>query len=183
MKMFRIVLFCLLFAGMSLSAKEMGTLFPNRYSESGGPVTAGLNCQYGIYFSSEDGTDLFSKYGSYLRFQMKVGVGATYDYYIKEGQRVTGRVESYNETEQGIQYVLENFFNGKHNAIMKICDMPDCDNLKAAFVYYADHKQDPTGATIFELVLNADDFAPTPTLNLEGATFMVHGSWFKNLES
>lgn len=172
MKTFSIVLFCLLFAGTSLSAKEVGTLLPDQLSESGGPQTTGLNCQYGIYFSSEDGMDLFSQYGSYMRFQMKVGIGATYDYYIKEGQRVTGRVESYNETEHGIQYVLENFFNGKHNAIMKICDLPDCDNLKAAFVYYADNKQDPTGATIFELVLNTDDFAPTPSLNVEGAGYI-----------
>ncbi len=133
---------------------------PLSASESGIPVTKGLNHQYSIYFSSEEGTDLFSQYGSYLRFQMKVGIGATYDYYIKEGQRVTGRVESYNETEQEIQYVLEKFFDGQHNAIMKICNLPDYDNLKAAFVYYADYSQDPTGKTIFEFILNDDDFAP-----------------------
>ena len=148
-KLFCILLLNLLLAGLPCSA-----------TESGIPVTAGLNHRYGIYFSSEEGSDLFRLYGSYLRFQMKVGIGATYDYYIKEGQRVTGRVESYNETAQERHYVLEHFFNGQHNAILKICDLPDCDNLKVALVYYADSKNDPTGSTLLEFVLNDDDFAP-----------------------
>ena len=149
-KLFCILLLNLLMAGLPLSAAEDGI-----------PTTRGFNHQYGIYFSSEEeGSDLFRLYGSYLRFQLKAGIGATYDYYIKEGQQVTGRVESYSETAQEMQYVLENFFDGQHNAILKICDLPDCDNLKVALVYYADHSEDPTGKTLYELVLNDDDFAP-----------------------
>lgn len=149
-KLFCILLLNLLMAGMPLSAAE-GDI----------PTARGFNHQYGIYFSSEEeGSDLFRLYGSYLRFQLKAGIGATYDFFIKEGRQVTGRVESYSETTEERQYVLENFFDGQHNAVMKICDLPDCDNLKVALVYYADHRQDPTGKTLYELVLNDDDFAP-----------------------
>jgi len=109
------------------------------------PVTSGLTHKYGIYFFSEDSTLTDSIHDSYLHFSLKAGIGATYDYYINERQHVEGRVESYNETAQERQYVLERFFDNRHNALLRIIDLPNCDNLKAAVIQYADANADSTG--------------------------------------
>ena len=125
------------------------------------PVTSGLSQKYGIYFFSEEGADLDTTFGSYIRFQLKAGIGATYDYFIKEGQRVEGRVESYNESEGERQYVLERFFEGKHNALLRVLDMPDCDNMKVAVIQYADEKRDTSG-TYLQYILTDGDFGRMP---------------------
>ena len=108
-----------------------------------------------IYVEGEEGADMDSIFGSYLHFSLKAGVGATYDYFIKEGQQVTGRVESYNEGESERQYVLDRFFEGRDNALLRIIDMPNCDNLKVAVIQYADEKKDSTG--IFLQYILTDD--------------------------
>lgn len=115
--------------------------YPLREVGGGSPFTK----DYGIYFFSEEGADLDSIYGSYLHFRLRAGIGATYDYFIKEGQRVEGRVERYNESDGERQYVLERFFEGKHNALLRILDMPNCDNMKVAVIQYDDEKTDTTG--------------------------------------
>ena len=125
------------------------------------PVTPGLSQKYGIYFFSEEGADLETTFGSYIRFQLKAGIGATYDYFIKEGQQVAGRVESYNELESERQYVLERFFEGKHNALLRVLDMPDCDNMKVAIIQYADEKADSTGVFL-QYILTDGDFTRMP---------------------
>ncbi len=109
------------------------------------PVTSGLTHKYGIYFCSEESADIDSIHGSYIHFQLKAGIGATYDYYVNERNHVLGRVESYNETAEERQYVLERFFNDRHNALLRIMDMPNCDNLKVAVIQFADEKADSTG--------------------------------------
>ena len=96
-------------------------------------------------------------YGSFIRFSLKAGVGAVYDFYVKEGQHFTGRIESYNEKESEKEYVLEKFFDNKSNARLRILDMPDCDNIKTAVLYYANEKEDPAG-TFHQYILFDEDF-------------------------
>lgn len=128
------------------------------------PVT-GLNHKYGICLSSEDSSDIVNSNGSYIQFKIKVGVGAVYDYFINGGQHNTGRVESYHEKEGEKQYVLEGFFNNTANACFRIVDMPNCDNLKAAVLYYANQKEDPS-TTYLQYILIDEDFEQIPTENI-----------------
>ena len=81
------------------------------------------------------------------------GVGATYDYFINDSLHVTGRVGGYQEKESEIQYQLDGFFNkGKANAVLRIVDLPDADNIKAAVLYYANKEEDPA-QTYYQYIL------------------------------
>lgn len=141
--LFRILLILLAVTGLRLSIVEAGN-----------PVTAGLSHKYSIYCSSEeDSTALNTLYGSYLHFQLKPGVGATYDYFIKDDMHVSGRVENYQETENGMEYVLGGFFDGKYNARLTIIDMENCDNMKIAIALYANAWEDKAGSTTQQMIL------------------------------
>lgn len=118
---------------------------------------SGLSHKYGIYFFSEEGTELDSLYGSYLQFRLKAGIGATYDYFISDSVRVEGRVESYDEAPNERRYVLDRFFDSRHNALLRIIDMPTCDNLKVAVIQYANEKEDTTGVFL-QYILTDDAF-------------------------
>lgn len=110
---------------------------------------------YRIYFFSEEGADMDTTYGSYLHIRPKVGVGIVYDYYIKDGVHVEGHVEQYNFLENEQRYVLEHFFNGKSNALLRILDMPTCDNMKVAIIQYANENEDSQG-TFLQYILTED---------------------------
>mgnify|MGYP007069850927 FL=1 len=144
----------LLFLGVTVTSEGFPLL------EEGREYTP-FTKNYGIYFYSEEGADMDTIFGSYLHFSLKAGVGATYDYFIKEGQQVTGRVESYNEGESERQYVLDRFFEGRDNALLRIVDMPNCDNLKVAVIQYADEKKDSAG-TFLQYILTDDEFDTMP---------------------
>jgi hypothetical protein len=123
------------------------------YAETDGLVTAGLSVRYNIYFYSEDGAEMNTRYGSYLQFKLQPGVGATYDYFINDSLHVTGRVGGYQEKESEVQYQLDGFFNkGKANAVLRIVDLPDADNIKAAVLYYA-NKEDDSAQTYYQYIL------------------------------
>lgn len=128
-------------------------------AKAAGPMTPGLSHKYGIYFFSEEGTEMDSLYGSYLSFKLKAGVGAVYDYFIKDGQQVTGRIERYEENEEEKKYELEGFFGDRKNAVLRIMDMPNCDNLKVAVIHYANEKEDTTGI-FWQYILTDDDYTP-----------------------
>ena len=135
--LFRILLILLAVTGLRLSIVEAGN-----------PVTAGLSHKYSIYCSSEeDSTALNTLYGSYLHFQLKPGVGATYDYFIKD------HLGNYQETENGMEYVLGGFFDGKYNARLTIIDMENCDNMKIAIALYANAWEDKAGNTTQQMIL------------------------------
>lgn len=113
----------------------------------------GLSVRYDIYFYSEVGTEMNTRYGSYLQFKVQPGVGATYDYFISDSLHLTGRVGSYQEKENEVLYLLEGFFlDGKANATLRIVDLPDADNIKAAIIYYANKQEDPA-LTYYQYIL------------------------------
>ena len=127
----------------SLSAQEMAR-----------PMTAGLHHKYGILFSSDDESEQSDCDSSYVQFSVKAGIGATYDYRSSQ-QHITGHVEQYNETADERQYLLSAFFEGKHQALMRIIDMPTCDNLKVAIITYANENDDKNGSFL-QLILSED---------------------------
>ncbi len=122
------------------------------------PTTVGsLAHRYSIYYSSDDGEELNLKYGSRLYFTLNGRVEPpTYEYYVRMDKHVAGRIIDYKITEEGREYLLENFFEGKHNATMRIIDLPNCDNLKACMTVYANEKEDTTG-TCLQLILLDDE--------------------------
>jgi hypothetical protein len=128
---------------------------PERFStaEADSLVMTGLSMRYDIYFYSEVGTEMNTRYGSYLQFKVQPGVGATYDYFISDSLHLTDRVGSYQEKENEVLYLLEGFFlDGKANATLRIVDLPDADNIKAAIIYYANKQEDPA-LTYYQYIL------------------------------
>lgn len=140
-------------------------------AEAGNPVTVGLSHKYSIYCSSEeDSTELNRLYGSYIEFKLKPSVGAMYDFYVRDDLHIAGRVDSYQETAHGLEYVLEGFFLGKYRALLKILDMESCDNLKVAVISYANTWEDQKGDTAqLYILIDGDDevrqFNQLPSIN------------------
>lgn len=130
-------------------------------ASAGGPVTSGLTHRYTICFSSDEESGEEELQGAFVHFSLKAGVGAIYDFCLGEEQHVTGRVESYNEKEGEKEYVLAAFFGDKANARFRILDMPDCDNLKVAVLYYANAKEDPS-ETYIQYILVDEEFNDIP---------------------
>ena len=151
-KLFRIVLSFLFVSGLGLSPLKAAS-----------PMTTGLTRKYGICFSSGDSIDIADINGSFIHFELKAGIGAVYDYFVKGRQHITGRVECYSEKVGEKEYVLEGFFNNISNARFRIVDMPDCDNLKAAILYYANEKEDPAN-TYMQYILIDEEYGQTPTI-------------------
>lgn len=135
-------------------------------AKAGNPVTAGLNHRYTICFSSDETTEEGELQGAYVRFSLKAGIGAVYDFRLSDEQHVEGRVESYNEREGERDYVLAAFFDRRANARFRVVDMPNCDNLKVAVLYYADEREDPA-ETYLQYILIDEDFIDTPNYHLK----------------
>lgn len=151
-KLFRIVLSFLFVSGLGLSSLKAVS-----------PLTTGLTHKYSICFSSGDSIEIADLNGSFIHFELKAGLGAMYDYFVKGGQHITGRVESYSEKVGEKEYVLEGFFNDISNARFRIVDMPDCDNLKAAILFYANEKEDP-GNTYMQYILIDEEYGQIPKI-------------------
>lgn len=144
-RVFSLLLTLIVITGLRVSTAEADSL-----------VMTGLSARYDIYFYSEVGTELNTRYGSYLQFKVQPGVGATYDYFISDSLHLTGRVGSYQEKENEVLYLLEGFFlDGKANAMMRIVDLPDADNIKAAIIYYANKQEDPA-QTYYQYILTTE---------------------------
>lgn len=60
-------------------------------------------------------------------------------------------------------FILENFFQGKHNAKFAVTRGRELVNQKVAFAYYADVADDPLAGTtcICFILMDADDFQKT----------------------
>jgi hypothetical protein len=110
-------------------------------SASGNLLTTGLNYRYTICHTTEDSVTVDSIGAFYFHFKL-ADVGPVYEYYCGR-DTLRGRVDVYNETASERQYVLSGFFCGKFSAMLRVVDLPDADNLKAALVYYYNAKEDP----------------------------------------
>ncbi len=113
------------------------------HAENNLPVTTGLIAKYIVCATSVDSVETDSIGTSFIQFRLRAGEGAVYVYHLDGRDPVCGKVESYNETATERQYVLGCFFNGCYHATLRVVDMPDCDNLKAAVIYYTNKSEDP----------------------------------------
>lgn len=128
-------LFCIAFLILSVTSLS--------FAEDNLPVTTGLTVRYSVYATSVDSVVTDSIGTSFIQFRLKAGAGPVYEYHLEGREAIRGIVESYNETDTERQYVLGRFFNGRYNATLRIVDLPDCDNLKAAVIYYTNQSEDP----------------------------------------
>lgn len=126
----------------------------------GNPTPLNIAHNYRIYFFSEEGADMDAIYGSYLQIRPKAGVGIVYDYYIKEDQHVEGNVEQYNAVDNEQRYVLARFFKVKSNALLRVFDMPNCDNMKVAVIQYANEKEDSLGVFLQYILTEGEVMTP-----------------------
>lgn len=123
------------------------------------PMPVNITHDYRIYFFSEEGADLDSIYGSYLNIRYTKDVGITYDYYIKADQHVQGSVEQYSVIGGEQRYTLRRFFSEQSDAVLRILDMPTCDNMKVAVIQYANEKEDSLGIFL-QYILIEDEKLP-----------------------
>lgn len=122
----------------------------------GNPMMPSITHDYGIIFFSGNDLDAEQLSGSYLNIRLKKDVGIVYDYFVKDGAHVEGRVERYLLLEGEQQYVLERFFEGKANALLRLLDMPNSDNMKVAIIQYDNEKEDLTGTYLYYVLMDKD---------------------------
>lgn len=122
----------------------------------GNPMMPSITHDYKIYFFSGEDADMSITEDSYLNIHLKKDVGIVYDYFINDGWHVEGRVEKYDVQEGEQRYVLKHFFNGKANALLRLLDMPNCDNMKVAVIQYENEKEDLAGTFLYYILIDKD---------------------------
>lgn len=121
------------------------------------PVKDRLSHRYSIYITSVHDGELNRLYGSHLFFaQDEPTDTATYDYYINKDERIRGNVLSYKLLDDGREYVLQHFFEGKYDAIALINDLPNIDNMKTCVVGYANKEEDKQGTYLMMVLIDQE---------------------------
>lgn len=97
---------------------------------------------YRIYYDSDFGTNLQDSLGSYLSIDYdKNEKCVCCKYHISDSISYVGKVKDIQIREHYRTYILEKFFDKKYDALFKIMDSNDADNMKVGLILYVNQNE------------------------------------------
>lgn len=111
------------------------------------------NFRYDIYYESRYGTNLIDSLGSFMKVgYRKESKQLLCTYHISKDKEYCYNVTDLQIRADSRMYTLEKFFQNKYDAILKIIDVREADNMKVAIIYYR-HPNEEHSDTVVQLVM------------------------------